>query len=109
MTIDKYIVIKWPLKAAVYSASKRVRAILFGMNVGALSFSVPDLFAASVVGGECLSYSVGGTITRVYFLDKFCYKWDHTFHNVDLQEFCHCSNCQKQPEDVQINNYSNPC
>ena len=66
MTIDKYIVIKWPHKAAVYSASKRVRAILFGVNVGALSYSVPDLFAANVVGGECLSYSVGGTITRDY-------------------------------------------
>ena len=51
MTIDKYIAIKWPHKAAVYSASKRVRTILFGVNVGALSYSVPDLFAASVVGG----------------------------------------------------------
>ena len=66
MTIDKYIAIKWPHKAAVHSASKRVRAILFSVNVGALSYSVPDIFAASVVGGECLSYSVGGTITRVY-------------------------------------------
>ena len=66
MTIDKYIAIKWPHKAAVYSAAKRVRAIHFGVNVGALSYSFPDIFAASVVGGKCLSYSVGGTITRVY-------------------------------------------
>ena len=54
------------LKQLFYSASKRVRAILFGVNACALSYSVPDIFAASVVGGECLSYSVGGTITRVY-------------------------------------------
>ena len=31
MTIDKYIAIKWPHKAAVYSTSKRVRAIPFGV------------------------------------------------------------------------------
>ena len=66
MTIDKYIAIKWPLKAAVYSTSKRVRAITFGVIACALSYNVLHLFAASVVGGQCLSYSVGGTITRVY-------------------------------------------
>ena len=66
MTIDKYIAIKWPHKAAVYCASERVRAIPSGVIVCALSYNVPHLFAASVVGGQCLSYSVGGTITRVY-------------------------------------------
>ena len=92
MTIDKYIAIKWPHKAAVHSASKRVRAILFSVNVGALSYSVPDIFAASVVGGECLSYSVFWHNHKSLFFDNFCYKWDHTFHNVDLHEICHCSN-----------------
>ena len=66
MTIDKYIAIKWPHKAAVYSTSKRVRTIPFGVIVSALSYNVPHLFASSVIGGQCLSYYVGGTITRVY-------------------------------------------
>ena len=50
----------------MYSTSKRVRAIHFGVIACALSYNIPHLFAASVVDGECLSYSVGGTITRVY-------------------------------------------
>ena len=65
MTIDKYIAIKWPHEAVVYSTSKRVRAIPFGVFACSLNYA-PHLFAASVVGGQCLSYSVGGTITRVY-------------------------------------------
>ena len=100
MTTDKYIAIKWPHKAAVYSTSKRVRAILFGVNVGALSYSVPDLFAASVVGGECLSYSVGGTITRVYSWITFAINGIIPFTMLYLHEFCHCSDCQKQSKDV---------
>ena len=66
MTIDKYVAIKWRHEAVVYSTSKRVRAIPFGVIACALSYNAPHLFAASVVGGQCLSYSVGGTITRVY-------------------------------------------
>ena len=36
------------------------------MIARALSYNVPHHFAASVVGGQCFSYSVGGTITRVF-------------------------------------------
>ena len=66
MTVDKYVAIKWPHRAAVYSTPKRSRVISTGVIVCCLSYNVPHFFAASVVGGQCLSYSVGGTITRVY-------------------------------------------
>ena len=66
MTIDKYVAIKWPHRAAVYSTPNRSRVISTGVIVCCLSYNVPHLFAASVIGGQCLSYSVGGTITRVY-------------------------------------------
>ena len=66
MTIDKYIAIKWPHKATAYSASTRVRFTLFGIVIFALIYNIPHLFVASLLREECLSYLVGGTITKVY-------------------------------------------
>ena len=66
MTIDKYVAIKWPHRAAIYSTPRRARSIPIGVFLSTLLYNIPHLFSSSVVGGQCLSYSVGGTITKVY-------------------------------------------
>ena len=66
MTIDKYIAMKWPHKATAYSASTRVRFVLIGIYIFAIIYNIPHLSVASLLREECLSYLVGGTITKVY-------------------------------------------
>ena len=66
MTFDKYVAIKWPHRAATYSTPKRARIILLSVFVCALIYNSPHLYASSLVGGLCLAYVVGGTITRVF-------------------------------------------
>ena len=66
MTLDKYIAIKWPHRAASYSTPIRARFIALGVFVFTLTYNIPHYFAASLLGGQCLGSIVGGTITRVY-------------------------------------------
>ena len=66
MTVDKYIAIKWPHKAATHSTPKRAKLISFCVFVCTFCYNVPILFVTSLHGGECAAYVVGGTITRVY-------------------------------------------
>ena len=66
MTIDKYIAIKWPHKAAIYSTPRRAKYILTGIITFALIYNVPHLYTSDLIGEECIGYAVGGTITKVY-------------------------------------------
>ena len=66
MTLDKYIAIKWPHRAATYSTPRRARFIALGVFAFTLSYNVPQLFVAGLLGGECVGTILGGTITRVY-------------------------------------------
>ena len=66
MTIDKYIAIKWPHKAATYSSSGKVKLIALSLSVCALSYNSPHLFLSRVTGGQCIAYSADKLITRVY-------------------------------------------
>ena len=66
MTVDKYIAIKWPHKAATYSTPRRARSIALGVFAFTLTYNVPHYFAAGLLGGECLGSIFGGTITRIY-------------------------------------------
>ena len=66
MTVDKYIAIKWPHRAATYSTPRRARFIAFGVFVSTLIYNVPILFVTSLIGDQCVAYAVGGTMTRLY-------------------------------------------
>ena len=66
MTIDKYIAIKWPHKAASYSTPRRVKIIVIVACVIAIIYNIPHFFLTGVIGRSCVSYSVGGLITKIY-------------------------------------------
>ena len=73
MTFDKYVAIKWPHRAATYSTPKRAKLILTSVLLSALIYNSPHLYASVLVGGLCLSYVVGGTITRVFSWTTFLF------------------------------------
>ena len=65
MTIDKYIAIKWPHKAASYSTPRRVKIIVIVACVIAIIYNIPHFFLTGVIGRSCVSYSVGGLINKI--------------------------------------------
>ena len=44
MTIDKYIAIKWPHRAATYSTPRRAKLIVAVVSVWVIIYNVPHLF-----------------------------------------------------------------
>ena len=71
MTIDKYIAIKWPHKAAAYSTSKRAKFVLIGVLIFSLIYNVCHIFMTSLVGGKCRGYVHGGLIAEVLTWSTF--------------------------------------
>ena len=66
MTIDKYIAIKWPHKAAIYNTSKRAKVTVIVIYICVFIYNSPHVLFSSVVGHQCVSYVNGGFITKVY-------------------------------------------
>ena len=66
MTVDKFIAIKWPHKAAIYSSAKRTRQTTCGIFVCVLIYNIPHLLSSRLVGDQCLGYVDGGIFTKVY-------------------------------------------
>ena len=66
MTIDKYIAIKWPHRAAVYSSPKRARVIIVTVFTFTVLYNSPHFFMTALVEGECYGYSVKSILTKVY-------------------------------------------
>ena len=66
MTLDKYIAIIWPHKAATYSTTKRAKSTCLGVIICALCYNVPHLFAIGSVRGMCATYVLGGLKTKIY-------------------------------------------
>ena len=66
MTIDKFIAVKWPHKAAIYSSAKRTRQKKTGIFICVLIYNIPNLFSSRLVGDQCLGYVDGGIFTKVY-------------------------------------------
>ena len=66
MTVDKYIAIKWPHKAATYSAPRRARMIAVSLSICALVYNSPHLYLTHVVDGQCLAYGTGGVLSKIY-------------------------------------------
>ena len=66
MTIDKYIAIKWPHKAAIYSTPKRAKVTVIGVTLSIFIYNIPHFFITKMVGGVCIGYVAGGMFTIVY-------------------------------------------
>ena len=71
MTIDKYLAIKWPRKAAVYSTSRRAKITVVVLYICIVIYNSPHLIFSGVIGTECLGYAVGGFLTKVYSWTTF--------------------------------------
>ena len=66
MTIDKYVAIKWPHKAAAYSTPRRVKIIILIIFSLVLIYNLPHFFITTLIGGKCYGYSVKSILTKVY-------------------------------------------
>ena len=66
MTVDKYIAIKWPHRAATYSTPRRAKFIVTVVSVWVIIYNTPHLFFSGIVGKECFGYVISGLVTQVY-------------------------------------------
>ena len=66
MTIDKYIAVKWPQKAATYSTPRRAKWTIVLLYVCVISYNLPDFFMTKMIGTVCVSYAVGGVYAKIY-------------------------------------------
>ena len=66
MTVDKYIAIKWPHKAAIYSTPRKAKIRVILIYVSVFIYNSPHLVFSSFIGSQCLGYVKGGFITKVY-------------------------------------------
>ena len=66
MTVDKYIAIKWPHRAATYSTPRRASMIALGLYVCVIIYNVPYFFLSSVIGGQCMVFGISNLFSRVY-------------------------------------------
>ena len=65
MTIDKYVAIKWPHKAATYSTPRRAKFIVMGVLIFVLIYNSQNIFMTSLVGGKCRAYVLISLIAEV--------------------------------------------
>ena len=66
MTIDKFIAVKWPHKAAVYNSSTRAKVIAIGIFVSVIIYDIPHIFLSRLIGNVCFASAAEGIITKVY-------------------------------------------
>ena len=66
MTSDKYIAIKWPHRAAIYSTSRRAAMTVIGVYTAVIIYNIPHVFMSKLKGDVCVAYSDGGAITKFY-------------------------------------------
>ena len=66
MTLDKYIAIKWPHKATIYSTPGRAKRIVVALYVCVCIYNIPHLFLSSVIGGQCINFGIRSMITTTY-------------------------------------------
>ena len=66
MTIDKYIAIKWPHRAAIYSTPRRAKMIAGSVYICAGIYNIPHFFLSNVLSDQCVAYSISSILSRVY-------------------------------------------
>ena len=66
MTVDRYIAIKWPHKAAVYNTPKRALISITVIYICVIIFNLPNTFFSKLIGNECVGYVTGGIVAKVH-------------------------------------------
>ena len=66
MTVDKYVAIKWPHRAATYSSPRRAKIIILTIFILVLIYNMPHFFITTLIEGSCYGYSVKSIFTKVY-------------------------------------------
>ena len=66
MTIDKFIAIKWPHKAATYSTPRRAKFSVIVIYISAIIYNLPHLFLSRLIGTNCVVYVVGRVYAKVH-------------------------------------------
>ena len=66
MTIDKYVAIKWPHRAAIFSTPRRSKIIIFTIIASGATYNLPHFFVTKLITGNCYAYSAKGVFTKVY-------------------------------------------
>ena len=74
MTFDKYIAIKWPHRASMYSTPRRAKIILLSIFICAHIYNGPHLLVSGLVGEQCVFFAVSGTVTTVFSWTSFIVK-----------------------------------
>ena len=90
MTIDKYVAIKWPHRAATYSTPKRAKMISVIVYVSVFIYNIPHFFLSSVIGDKCMAYGMSNVMSRVYSWFSFCSQCNHPLYTVNSYELCYC-------------------
>ena len=90
MTIDKYIAIKWPHKAALYSTPRRAKFILFGIFIFVAIYNIPHIVFEVVLNGRCYAYLIKHVAAKVHSWLSFVLNGVNSLFHVNLCEFCHC-------------------
>ena len=62
MTIDKYIAIKWPHKAATYSTPKRAKIMILSILTFVILYNLPDIYFTE----KCYAYSLESILTKIH-------------------------------------------
>ena len=66
MTLDKYIAIRWPHRAATYSTPKTAKIMTIVLYISVCIYNIPHLFISSARDGECFAYGISSVMSRVY-------------------------------------------
>ncbi len=66
MTIDKFIAIKWPHKAATYSTPRRAKITLVCVHIFVLLYNIPHLFISGLKANICIAYLKPGLFTPIH-------------------------------------------
>ena len=66
MTIDKYIAIKWPHKAATYSSPERAKLIIAPLCILASVYNIPNIFWVKIIQSRCVPYSTESMFGKLH-------------------------------------------
>ena len=66
MTVDKYIAIKWPHRAAIFSTPRKAILSICAIIISGAIYNLPHFFITRVIAGTCYGYSVKSILTKIY-------------------------------------------
>ncbi len=72
MTSDKYLAIKYPHKASVYSTPRRTRLVILAIFLFTTLYNIPNYFLMALDGDSCHGYAVKGLFTKVFAWFSVC-------------------------------------